>query len=101
MERNKNLKKHIFIFELESYRLFKNNFLFLFFYCPKHLPSIASYYSQNILSFTKFSGKRKYYKELISYEQCRLAGISSKSGQAVVSWGQRAETICLTTSDIL
>ena len=67
----------------------------------KHLPSIASYYSQNILSLTKFSKKRKYYRELISYEQYRLARIISKGGWAVVSWGQRAETICLTTSDIL
>ena len=61
---------------------------------------LSSYYSQNILSFTKFSGKRKYYRELISYEQCRLARIISKGGWAVVSWRERAETICLTTSDI-
>ena len=53
---------HILFFELESYRLFKNNF------CLKHLSSIISYYSQNILSLTKFSGKRKYYRELISCE---------------------------------
>ena len=91
----KKLNIHTFFnFGLESCRLFKNNF------CLKYLPSIASYYSQNILSFTKFSGKRKYYRELISYEQCRLARIISKGGWAVVSWGQRAETICLTTSDI-
>ena len=37
-------------------------------FCLKHLQSIASYYSQNIISLTKFSGKKKYYRELISYE---------------------------------
>ena len=79
---------------------FKSNF----YYRSKYLPSTASYYSQYIyiyISFIKFSRKRKYYRELISYEQCRLARIISKSGWAIVSRGQRAETICLTTLDIL
>ena len=61
----KEIKVEIYIlfFELESYKLFKNNFFYL-----KHLPSIASYHSQNILFLTKFTGKIKYYRELISYE---------------------------------
>ena len=53
MERNKSFKIHI-IFELQSYRLSKNNF-----YYSKHLPSIASYYSQKYFTFTKFSWKKK------------------------------------------
>ena len=55
------------------------------FYCSKHLPSIAYIYSQKYFIFTKFFRKRKYYRELISYEQCRLARIISKSGWVVVS----------------
>ena len=94
MERNKSFKIHIIL----NYKA--TDFQKQFYYCSKHLPSIASYYSQNILSLTKFSGKRKYYRELISYEQCRLARIISKGGWTVVSWEQRAETICLTTLDI-
>ena len=95
MERNKNLKD-IHYFWITKLQTFKNNF----HYCSKHLPSTASYYSQNI-SFTEFSRERKYYRELISYEQCRLTRIISKGGLTVVSWGQRAKAICLTTLDIL
>ena len=94
MERNKSFKDTFLFFELESCRLFKTIF------CLKHLPSIASYYSQNILSFTKFSRKRKYYREFIFYKQCKLARIISKDGWVIIFWGQHAETICLTISDI-
>ena len=52
-ERNKSFKDTHFIFELESCRLFKTIF------CLKHLPSIAYYYSQNILSFTKNFWEKK------------------------------------------
>ena len=95
MERNKSFKYTHFYFLIRKLQTFQKQFFFL-----KHLPSITSYYSQNILSLTKFYGKRKNYRELISYEQCRLARIISKDGWTVVSWGQRVETICLTTSDI-
>ena len=55
---------------------------------------------KNTLPLLNFLGKRKYYRELIFYEQYRLARIISKGGWTVVSWGQRIETICLTTSDV-
>ena len=90
------IDKHI-IFELQSYKLFKKQFFIVL--NTYRLLLLTTH--KNILSFTKFYGKRKYYKKLISYEQCRLTRIISKSGWAVVSWGQRAETICLTISDIL
>ena len=40
---------------------------------------------KNILPLLNFSGKRKYYRELISYEQCKLARIINKGSWAVVS----------------
>ena len=82
MERNESFKyTHFYFLNKKAVDFSKT-----IFYCLKHLPSIVSYYSQKkILSFTKFSGKRKYYKELIFYEQCRLARIINKSGWAVVS----------------
>ena len=48
----KNWYTHI-IFELQSYKLSKNNFY------SKYLPSIASYHSQKYFTFTKFSKKKK------------------------------------------
>ena len=94
MERNKSLKIH-FYFWIRKLQTFQKQFFVLNTY---HLLLLTTH--KNILYFTKFSGKRKYYREFISYEQCRLARIISKGGWAVVSWGQRAKTICLTTSDI-
>ena len=40
---------------------------------------------KNILHLLNFLGKRKYYRELISYKQCRLAKIISKGGWTIVS----------------
>ena len=94
MERNKSLKIH-FYFWIRKLQTFQKQFFVLNTY---HQLLLTTH--KNILSFTKFSGKRKYYREFISYEQCRLARIISKGGWTVVSWGQRAKTICLTTSDI-
>ena len=80
MERKKNWYTHI-IFELQSYRLSKKTiFIVLNTY---HL--LLIFIHKNILSLLNFLGKRKYYRELISYEQCRLARIISKSGWVVVS----------------
>ena len=62
MERNKNHRDTLFL----NYKA--TNFSKTTFYYPKHLSSIASYYSQKYFIFYKISGKRKYYKELISYE---------------------------------
>ena len=56
---------HIFIFELEICRLFKKQFFIVL--NTYHLLFLTTH--KNILSFTKFSRKRKYYRELISYEQ--------------------------------
>ena len=81
MERNKSFR-HAFFFFFLNYKaadILKTIFYF------KHLPSIASFYLQNIISLTKIFGKRKYYRELISYEQCRLARIINKGGWVVVS----------------
>ena len=64
-------------------------------------PSITSHYSQKYFISYKIFWKRKYYRELISYEQCRLARIIGKGGWTVVSWRQYVKTICLITSDIL
>ena len=56
MERNKSFNITLFLDHKAI------NFQKLFYYCFKHSSSTTSYYSQNI-SFTKFYGKRKYYKE--------------------------------------
>ena len=55
---------------------------------------------KNILPLLNFLGKRKYCRELITYEQYRLARIISKGSWIVVFWEQRMKTIYLTTSDI-
>jgi len=66
---------NIIFFELKSSKLAKTIFIVL---------NTDTYHvllftvHKNILSFTKFSEKRKYHRELISYEQYRLTRIISK-----------------------
>ena len=68
-----------------------NNFQFL----NTHTKRTLSIH-KNILPLLNFPGKRKYYRELISYEQCKLARIINKGSWTVVSSGQHAKTTCLT-----
>ena len=59
---------HITLFGLQSYRLLKNIPLLF-----KTLTILLLTLTKNILSFTLFYEKRKCYRYLISYEQCRVA----------------------------
>ena len=95
MERNKSFKYTHFYFLIRKLQTFQKQFFFLNTY---HLLLLTIH--KNILPLLNFLGKRKYYREPLSYEQCRFARIISKGDWAVVSWG-RVETICLITSDIL
>ena len=62
MERNKSLKTH-FYFWIRNLQTFQKQFFVLNTY---HLLLLTTH--KNILSFTKFAGKRKYYREFISYK---------------------------------
>ena len=59
MKRNKSFKYTFLFFELKSCGFFKNNFFIVL--NTYHLLSLTTH--KNILSFTKFYGKRKYYRE--------------------------------------
>ena len=85
---------YIHLFGLPSYN-FQNNFITVL--NTHHLLLLT--FHKNILFFTLFSRKRKYYKELLSYKQCRLTRITNKGGCAIVFWGQCAEIICLIALD--
>ena len=67
MERNKSFKYTLFL-NYKVTELSKTIFIIVLNTYHQLLLTIH----KNILFFTNFFRKRKYYRELISYEQCRL-----------------------------
>ena len=84
MERNKSFW-YTYYFWITKATHFQKTIIIIIVLNTYHLLLFTTH--KNILSFTKFYGKRKYYRELISYEQCRFVRIISKGGWTVVSWG--------------